>query len=464
MAFGGMPGVDTPARGGATSRSGTLALRAVLAHEGELTQAQRDRIARVRTIPRDGATVPISTQGRRNLLRAQARQLRQDIKARLGTDVPGELGLIFEPKDAIDPKSGSAMAGWADARFSGGTWAATCHVVPATFAKGSNPVTTVAHEMIHCFQAGLQPDENAWLDASDWMLEGSAEWGSATLVGPDKLEADLWPRYIGEPGTPLFERTYDAIGFFAHLEETGHSPWAAFAKMWATRGNAAQFAAVGGTAAGFLDSWASSLTRETDFGTAWDTTGPGITDDIAPMPALKVGVGPTKVATAAYTGKIYTLVATTDFVDISVAGHSRLADGNLHETSLASNSYCLKAGGCDCPEATSKDITPALNPTGALLALSGGPDGASGTITGRDLDCTGIGASWHFDAPSRYSGGDSHTTVECVHLHQPSGSLAGDAARDAPTGDTERSAAGSDREIQLDIRPGRKGRSHDWPV
>lgn len=423
MAFGDMPGVETPARGGATSRSGTLALHAVLAHEDELTPAQRDRIARVRAIPRDGATVLISTQGRRSLLRAQARQLRQDIKARLGTDVPGVLGLIFEPKDAIDPKSGSVMAGWADARFAGGKYTGCyLHIMPATFAKGSNPVTTVAHEMIHCFQAGLQPDENAWRNASDWMLEGSAEWGSASLVGPDKLEADLWPSYIGEPGTPLFKRTYDAIGFFAHLEETGHSPWAAFAKMWATRGNAAQFAVVGGTAADVLDSWASSLTRESDFGTAWDTTGPGITDDIAPTPALKVGVGPTTVAAAAYTGKIYTLVATTDFVDISVAGHARLADGNLDETSLASRSYCLNAGGCNCPDAATTDHTPKLNPTGALLALSGGPGGASGTVTGRDLDCTGTGASWHLDSPSHYSGGDSHTIVDaytCTNLRGP---------------------------------------------
>ena len=423
IAFGDMPGVNTPARGGATSRSGTLALRAVLAHEDELTPAQRARVAEVRTIPRDGATVPISTNGRRKLLAAQARQLRQDIKARLGTDVPGVLGLVFEPKDAIDPKSGGTMAGWADAKFSGGRYTGCyLHIMPATFGKGSNPVTTLAHEMIHCFQAGLQPDENAWLDAPGWLVEGSAEWGSATLVGPDRLEADLWPVYLKEPGTPLFKRTYDAIGFFAHLEETGHSPWSAFAKAWGTRGNAAQFAAVGGTASDVLDSWASGLTRETDFGTAWDTTGPGITDDIAPTPALKIGVGPTKVAAAAYTGKIYTLVATTDFVDISIAGHARLADGKLDETSLGTRSYCLNPDGCDCPDTGTNDNTPKLNPTGALLALSGGTDGTTGTVAGRDLDCTGKGATWHFDAPSRYSGGDAHTTVDaytCTTLRGP---------------------------------------------
>ena len=177
--------------------------------------------------------------GQRTLLGAQSRQLRQDIKARLGTDIPGSLTIVFDRRNSFD-SAGEPIAGMADARFTGGAYTGCfLHLYPATFEAGSDVVTTLAHEMVHCFQAALVPNETAWWVAPGWVIEGSAEWASSTLVGPDKLEGDLWPRYLGSPSTPLFKRAYDAIGFYAHLEETGHSPWAAFRDMWSVQGNAA---------------------------------------------------------------------------------------------------------------------------------------------------------------------------------------------------------------------------------
>jgi hypothetical protein len=441
-----MPGVEVPPGSAGRIRSATIALRAVLAHESELTDAQRARLEEVQSLPDDNAGAPIEIfsggaarfdalpaqapppsvdAGQRNLIEAQARQLRQDIKARLGGDIPGPLTIVFDARDEIaDPATGTLKAGMAVAQFSAGTYTGCrLHLFPATFAEGSNAVTTMAHEMIHCFQAGLSPDETAWRTAPEWLIEGSAEWASATLVGPDTLEHDLWPLYLAHPGTPLFKRTYDAIGFYAHLEETAHSPWAAFRDLWGTTGNAAQFAAVGGTSADFLDSWASSLTRESSRGVAWDTTGPGITADSAPKTPLAVGTGaPMKVAAKPYTQRIYALATNADLIDVRITGHGRLADGSIDETSLGSRSFCLRPDQCKCPDGTSPETATPLAPSGALLALTGGPEGTSGSVQGRALDCKGgKGASWHFEAPSRYSGGPAYTIVDAYTCTNPRG-------------------------------------------
>lgn len=444
VAFGAMPGVDPPTGPPGHIPSATLALRAVLAHEDELSDEQRARVAEVRAVP-DGRAgeaielaafaprsqaaapatpVPSVNPDLRHQIEAKALQLRQDIAARVGRDIPGKLTLVFDPVNEGDPATGSLKAGMADAQFSGGTYTGcTLHLYPATFTQGSDPVVTTAHEMIHCFQAALHPTEAAWDNAPSWSIEGSAEWGAAELVGPDSLDPQLWQSYLTTPGTSLFKRTYEAIGFYAHLAETGHSPWAAYRDLWAATGNTAKFAALAATAADVLDSWASSMTRKSDFGSAWDTTGPGITSDSSPRFPLAVGKNASvKVKAAPYTNIVYALAANTDLIDVMITGHARLGDGQVDETSLASQTFCLRPDGCKCPDGGTAESATQLQGTGALLALTGGPDGANGTVTGRDLDCKGNGGSWHFDAGSRYSGGDSHTVVDaytCGSLRGP---------------------------------------------
>lgn len=443
VAFGDMPGVETPTGPPGSIPSATVALRAVLAHEGELTDEQRARVAEVRAVP-DGSAgeaievaafvphaegapatpIPSANADLRQQLEAKALQLRQDISARIGSDIPGKLTLVFDPLNEKDPITGSLKAGMADAQFPGGTYTGcNLHLYPATFAEGSDPVVTTAHEMIHCFQAALHPTQAAYDKAPSWSIEGSAEWGAADLVGPDQLDSQLWQAYLTTPSVSLFRQSYEAMGFYAHLAETGHSPWAAYRDLWTATGNPAKFAALGATDAAVLDTWASSMTRKTDFGGAWDTTGPGITSDSSPRTPLVVGKDASvKVKAAAYTNRIYALAANTDLIDVSINGHARIGDGQVDETSLGSQTYCLRSDGCACPDGATAENATQLQGTGALLALTGGPDGATGTVTGRDLDCSGTGGAWHFDAGSRYSGGDSHTVVDaytCGSLRGP---------------------------------------------
>jgi hypothetical protein len=83
----------------------------------------------------------------------------------------------------------------------------------------------------------------------------------------------------------------------------------------------------------------------------------------------------------------------------------------------------LRSDGCHCPDGSTAQDAEQLAPTGAVLALTGGPDGATGTVTGHDVDCTkpGTGATWLLDSPSSYSGGPSHTVVNAYTC----GSLSG---------------------------------------
>jgi hypothetical protein len=197
----------------------------------------------------------------------------------------------------------------------------------------------------------------------------------------------LWELYLAHPQTDLRRRTYDAIGFYAHMAETGHSPWPAFRKMWvAGLTSDAAFAASGATDEGFLDSWAASTTRQSGLGLAWDTDGPGITTAAAPLRLLAVGKGPAAVSAAAYTHSLYQLDVGTDLVRVNVSGHGRLSDGSV-DTEIANASlFCTKQGGCSCPDGGGPEIPPVpLHATGAVLALTGGPGGTKGTLQGLDL-------------------------------------------------------------------------------
>ena len=89
-----------------------------------------------------------------------------------------------------------------------------------------------------------------------------------------------------------------------------------------------------------------------------------------------------------YTQRLYSLEASTDLIDVRITGHGRLADGSIDEMSLGSRTFCLRADECRCPDGTTPDSATPLSPTGALLALTGGPGETTGSLQGRDLDCT----------------------------------------------------------------------------
>ena len=402
LAFGDMPGVDTPPGQRDDIRSGTLALRVVLAHESELTPAQRARVAEVRSIPdepdedlmivepvgfmRSPTTAPRPKPpdaAARHLLEAMGKQIRQDIAARIGGDIPGTIRIVH---DARNDSGGNV--GMADATYASGQYAGcVIHLYPNAFEANRVPASTIAHEMIHCFQYAAYATEGAMDEAPSWLIEGSAEWAGATLTEADALELSVWPAYLAHPETDLRQRTYDAMGFYAHLDETGHSPWAVFRSMWVAGGTSeAAFVASGATDASFLDSWAASTTRLAAFGSQWDTTGPGITAHGAIPAVLPVAKAPVRLAAKPYALALYNLDISTELVRFSVSGHGMLADGNVNTIVAAASVYCTGEVECVCPAGSGPDTPiPALAAGGAVLALTGGQAGTNGTIQGLDL-------------------------------------------------------------------------------
>ena len=144
-------------------------------------------------------------------------------------------------------------------------------VAPSTFGKPAQYLDEIlAHEVFHCYQFVL---DSGWEEEKQWVSDGTAEWAAETVTG---FESGWLDKYLSTVDTPLFARTYDAMGFFGHADEVGGRE-SLFAKMrgiLTAHDNAATFAAAGGTAARFYETWGSAAWRLSGAGAAWTQTDP----------------------------------------------------------------------------------------------------------------------------------------------------------------------------------------------
>ena len=258
---------------------------------------------------------------------------------------------------------------------------------------GQDWLNVLAHETFHCFQAMMMPLAAFSGNTKDdkWLIEGQAEWVAAQpdIAGPHSDEHMWWRDYLTRPELPLFSHTYDAIGFYAHLVESGVDPWTVFAAMLQAPNNVAAYhAAADGGGDHFLDTWASGYFRDPGRGAAWDTHGPGIGTD-APRPhgiPLADGQGQTRVAPP-FTNGIFVLLPSADVVVISVTGSVRLSDERgVEEVVPGTDAFCANPRGCACPP-DSVYQGPQLRPLvgQAAVAASGGPGGARVGLSGLSL-------------------------------------------------------------------------------
>ncbi len=144
-------------------------------------------------------------------------------------------------------------------------------MAPSTFGKSAQYLDEIlAHEVFHCYQFVL---DSGWQDEKQWVSDGTAEWAAETVTG---FESGWLDKYLSTVDTPLFARTYDGMGFFGHADEVGGRE-SLFAKMRGilrAHDNAATFAAAGGTAARFYETWGSAAWRLSSAGAAWTQTDP----------------------------------------------------------------------------------------------------------------------------------------------------------------------------------------------
>ncbi len=421
MAFGPLPGVDAPDEPGQIL-SGSPAVRAIRAHLDELTDEQLAAVEAHLALPGDapafeipeaaaavsGASalmargigtpkmaslVGVPALGRAlppggdgpgaavdqtfiNELAAIVTQGRAAL-ARKWVDFPGGLPIYIGDEEA------GALSWW---EATGGSAGFQCRIVISGSGVQAGIETlafSLYHELYHCAQAWRVNLDTGGIPP--WVWEGAARYFAQDTYGFDADPA--WIAYMTMPDTPLFERSYDAVGFWGHV---GYALGAdVYLSMGAALGpgsSVQRFAVVGADAPEFIDTWASGLTSMiAPFGRAWRTDGPRLTQALsAPREVIHVGANDElSIGHAAYTNHVYALDGDTDLVRFEIEGHARLGDGTVDTTQLESATFCLTDKGCEpCPDDPAPRQLVRLSDV-SLLAVSGGTDGTIGKVIGQ---------------------------------------------------------------------------------
>jgi hypothetical protein len=373
LAVAPLRGVRAPRGPRGSIPDGTLATSWVLANYGRLSPSRRaavDKIVR--------KAFALSIQGR--AAGAQLNAVRDQAIAFAGQQAGVPLTLpVTIVRDHPSTGSGAATLGVdADGSYRSAKPPARCII---SVRRGGASKTVIAAQVFHCLQIQLagRADALQTLDASrPWLGEGSAAYAGC-LFAQDGAAAyrKAYATYVDEPTTPLEQRTYDAIGFFAHLSTTGSGALASFADAMRAPSLAQAYPDVAREgAAGLFDTWASSLYRAPQRGTAWDVSGPCAPPRASAADPTPIVLGNRSVVTitaAAYAAHPFELFADHSAASAirvhRVSGHLRVASGGLDDQPQSDVTYCLSRGG--------RDDNPAI-------ALSGATGGAKATITAID--------------------------------------------------------------------------------
>ena len=272
----------------------------------------------------------------------------------------------------------------------------TIHVNPVV-SGGAFPASEVhdflIHELTHCYL--FLKLGGVYGSLPSWYVEGAPSWTMSALGNGSAIASSFWQTYLSTPGTPLFARAYTAIGYFAHLAETGTDVWHRLIPMGqalAAGGNAAGWAAADPTTR-FLSTWGSGYAEGRYPGSAWQTGGPTLPDYQGPIPEASVdsGESATVSAPAAAVG-ISDVGLTAQVVTFSgspdASGRISLDDG-VDATLDEAASTAYTTGSQDtCPSGTADagaELTP-ISAGGHYVAVTGGLTAAAVQVTGMTLD------------------------------------------------------------------------------
>ena len=291
LAVGPLPGVRRPAGPAQVIEDGSGPVRWLLGYYSQLSAAQQAAVRRLLRLPVTASAQPArpgtgpatlnavirpaapASPGPGQLTADQAleQQAAAEIASRLGVQltlavqvvenqteqtVKGQPALAYTTcTNATDGATGPAPAAKCKISIN-----PSAHQLPGgdggSYFKG-----TMIHEVFHCFEAQLAGTIgrfNSAVDAESWLIEGAAEWVESDFV-TDPSTTSNWLKYLENPSRPLFERTYDAIGWLGHLYPGGGvSPWKVLPAMIRVPGSAAAYdAATAGASPDFLDTEAS---------------------------------------------------------------------------------------------------------------------------------------------------------------------------------------------------------------
>ncbi|HSS56923.1 MAG TPA: hypothetical protein VLK59_02865, partial [Solirubrobacteraceae bacterium] len=373
LAVAPLPGVRVPKGPKGSIPEGTLAISWVLANYGRLTPGVRQAFDKaVRRAFGLSREVP-AAGGQLNAVKDQAVAFVGD---RAGVQVTIPISVVRGyPSTA---RGAAAMGVDAGGSYRSDKPAARC-IISVRSAGVSK--TVIAHEVFHCVQIQLTGRANGLgaLDADRaWLGEGSASYAGC-LFSQDGAAPyrKAYAAYVEQPLTPLGSRSYDAVGYFAHLDASGAGALSGVRQAIASSSlAAAAFPASGEGAPDILDAWASSLYRSPSLGAQWDVSGACVPPRSAAAQAtpivLTAGESVTLVAPA-YAAHPYTLFAshsTSDAIRVHVAsGRVRIGAAGVDARPTGDAVYCLG------------NAASGANPQ---VALTGGLTGAKVTMTAVD--------------------------------------------------------------------------------
>ena len=418
LAFGPMPGVNTPPGEAGVIPDGSFAVRWLMGHWTQLTSAQR--AAAVKLVPdlahlSDGSghagTASAGGDPQAALIHTAALRLRapqrsdffyeqyanqeaKDIAAKVGH--PLDLPLTAHVGLTTDATS-LAETVVLDANNDQQGAPAKCIITFSAAGDkllGDDLAQTMAHEVWHCFEGEYGGTTRLTTQLPAWIVEGESEWvGDALYPKGLAVSAKFWNKYLSKPDKPLFSRAYDAVGFYSQLQQSGVDVWSSLIPALQAKDSATAFETLDANTDAFLDRWASGYSRSPQRGAAWDIEGPAITPTVpTPVPLAVADGGSAPLQAPAYADQLYALNASSDILVVGAVGHVRVSDWNGNDYPVHGDaSFCHRSDGCDCPNQTV--VTPApldLRGTNVELALTGGPSGASGAVSGMTLDdfCT----------------------------------------------------------------------------
>jgi hypothetical protein len=369
LAVAPLPGVRVPKGPKGSIPEGTLATSWVLANYSRLTPRVRQAFDKAVRRAFGLSGHPAAAGAKLDAIKAQA-------IAFVGQKAGVEFTLPVSIVRGYPSSGRGAAALGVDAagKYRSSQPAARCVIS----VRGNASRTLIAHEVFHCLQVQLagRADALPSLDGGRaWLGEGSASYAGCLFsqdgAAPYKR---AYAGYLEQPTTPLAGRTYDAVGFFAHLDQVGAGALGTVKRAIEAASLAAAYPALvneGGP--DIFGSWASSLYRTPARGTAWDVSGacaPPRSHAADATPIVISGKAPITLTAAAYAAHPYEL-----FTGPSASGAI-----TVHR---ASGSVRVGAGGLDIP-VTGDTVfclggrASRINPA---VALSGAEQGAKVTIT-----------------------------------------------------------------------------------
>lgn len=397
IAYGPLPSVKRPAGATGPPVDGTLAIELVAQVWDKLTSAQQNAIDKALGAPHDPRSPRLAHAAEVITPSPVYQQLADKFNAIYRRLIPGAPSITikaFTTTENIKTASGTDAGGEALPVDANGNWG----VGPQAYcALGVTPHGTqeppadqhifIAHEVFHCYQYALAP---GWKELKSWIMEGMADW--ASLVA-DPAEA---PRaanglgnYAGSPTEPLFERSYDAVGFWGHADEVARkgSLWPKIRAILNAGGDAAAFTVAGGESGSFTDTWASAPWGLSRVGVAWAQS-----DPLPLSGVLDVQVTTSNSVTSSpYALGEYGVFRDSDKPLVSVdrvQGTVRAATPTTDYGTNPSSWFCF--GRCECPPGQQmiEPIPEHRNINGQYLdlALDGGSSAAEAGVVYHSLD------------------------------------------------------------------------------